>query len=200
MKKYFLALLLSAMIASVAVAYPVASSESEKPAAGVFKQLLSSTQVLGAKSQIGGATFKYVLNNNETQKAFRGEPAFYDITEATDYHVNRYGTSGSFEAYAGQWYCDINGDGSVDPGAMGWIQIAGVTVALVSWETVSIGDILMGTVYNVTTNEAGGRHLRRKGAAVDGTASWEVTTRWPKAMEARDFTTKPVWMKIFIKD
>ena len=193
MKKLILGILCIALfMTGAAIAYPLSSGTvTDVPAPGLWKSHLSANQKLGAKCQIGGNEFQYVLNKNTigTQE-FQGQPAFWNFGVADGYTVGSYEGTSSYEAFAGIWYCDAWGDTTIKATGEGWIVISGVCEAYLAdiGGDITKGDILIGYVTSEAGGDAGDFYLtwlrnELTGAGVGTAESWVIS--WPRAMDAQ---------------
>lgn len=207
LKKIFIVFCLVLMAASFASARRVVPG---------FKQTLPDVQsTYGTIAFDGQNVFMKVLNASGTSE-YASHPAFIVWEAADGYSVATYeaNSNASAEAFLGPWYCDLDGDLTIEAAAYGWVQIGGSGEVYVSNYAVaasgsygayggdiSIGDVLVGVTTNEsTTDNQRSRYFMIKARSPQtnsGTPeTWPQLNR-PRAMGTCTTTTVhtiPVWL------
>ena len=200
MKKVLFSVLIIALFAGVAMAYPETTGDiSDVPQPGLWKSHLSSNQKLGAKCQIGSNTYQYVYNNAGTTE-YQGHPAFWDWDAAAGgngyYVTDANGMVSTYEAFAGIWLCDAWGGNSVGSGLYGWIVTGGVCEAYLcapsGGTSIATGEVLVGTG-TTEGNTQGEDYLIYLRGVVTGAltqaTSEAIAVSWPRSLDPMTSST-----------
>jgi len=148
-------LLLSLMLTGVAMAAQV----TPIPSVG-FKAVGDITSQYGKVGwDDNGNRYRLVYNGGDSP-LYAGEPAYFLYSADNAYTVARYGTTGSYEAFAGISHCNLDGADVITMEAYGWLQDNGYCLAWVSGESTNVfeGTVLQGSLIN--NNGRGGRSLK----------------------------------------
>jgi hypothetical protein len=186
MKKFILGFLAVALVLTAGYLIKAAYADELIPSVGI-NLLGPQTEMRG---KIGydayGHKYQYVLNIGTTE--VQGAPAYYYWGSANDYTVGRSpNAAGSYEAFAGVWYCSSEGSTTIPGTSEGWIQIGGVCSVYASIEagtSIAIGDTLnySATAGGGTGVTAGSNWLLRSRAAYTTAASGTFEGIAPRAL------------------